>query len=434
IKEKGTRNYDAGPDIVNALIVINGEMKRGDVEIHSLAGDWFIHGHSEDPRYNNVILHVVTMQCSERFKTVRQDGQVVPVLNLDSYLVKPAEQLEIESENEAHTADDDVVCALAMQEQSSIQKILSEAGEARLRQKADRYLERRDLDSWDQICYQSVLVALGYSKNQIPFARLARLLPVETVWKYVWNDPPEIGLKKCEAYLFGTAGLLPDPGSLLAAGMSEERAYLSDLWLFWSQFPEKEKMNTLKPEAWKFFRLRPDNFPTRRIAAAATIVMRFMDDGFVAASLRVLSECDRQPHNAARELQKLFIVQGNGFWSTHYSFDDSLQERSWSGSKQKKIVGAERARDIAVNVVLPAMLAYSEEIDDGHLRNIVREVYSFHPFLSENDLTRAMRKRLFGSERSGAKVITGVKQQQGMIHLKKLLCHSGHCNRCLLYS
>ncbi|MDZ7725373.1 MAG: DUF2851 family protein [candidate division KSB1 bacterium] len=94
ILEKGRQNHDSGPDFLDALLRIDGELKRGDVEIHSVAGDWFAHRHHQDPRYNSVLLHVVTMDCKQNFETLCENGGTVPILNLDHYLEQAAEELE----------------------------------------------------------------------------------------------------------------------------------------------------------------------------------------------------------------------------------------------------------------------------------------------------------------------------------------------------
>ena len=59
IIDVGLHNHDAGPDFFNAKVKIGGTMWVGNVEIHSKSGDWYLHGHDKDPRYDNVILHVV---------------------------------------------------------------------------------------------------------------------------------------------------------------------------------------------------------------------------------------------------------------------------------------------------------------------------------------------------------------------------------------
>ena len=56
----GRENRDRGPDFVGAIISNSrGDVFRGDVELHSKAGDWRSHGHNRDPNYDRVILHVV---------------------------------------------------------------------------------------------------------------------------------------------------------------------------------------------------------------------------------------------------------------------------------------------------------------------------------------------------------------------------------------
>ena len=55
----GTWNRTPGPDFRNAKLELNGATRRGDVEIHGKTSDWISHGHSGDPMYADVILHVV---------------------------------------------------------------------------------------------------------------------------------------------------------------------------------------------------------------------------------------------------------------------------------------------------------------------------------------------------------------------------------------
>lgn len=58
IVHPGIENSYAGPDFINAIVMINNQLLHGNIEIHAHAIDWFNHGHHEDPKYNNVILHV----------------------------------------------------------------------------------------------------------------------------------------------------------------------------------------------------------------------------------------------------------------------------------------------------------------------------------------------------------------------------------------
>ena len=56
----GRKNRNEGPDFLDAVLWVNGEMKKGAVEIHSHESSWNTHGHWGDVRYDPVILHTVS--------------------------------------------------------------------------------------------------------------------------------------------------------------------------------------------------------------------------------------------------------------------------------------------------------------------------------------------------------------------------------------
>ena len=424
IRERGVQNFDAGPDFINALVETGEGLVRGDVEIHPVAGDWYTHGHHRDPRYNQVVLHVVTMDCPSDFKTLRQDGVSVPTMNLDMYLDLPAEVLEKEEKTPEVKVGH---CALGDCSQSFIRQVLESAGESRFTMHVSQVKESRAHNSWDQILYQSLCESLGYAKNQVPFRNLARRLPVDTLWEFLWQDSVELAQMKCQAYLFGAAGLLPSQAAfkepVTDPDVNEFVTILEDLW---HAFPWRNKITPLKPEVWKFFRLRPQNFPTRRIAAAAQLVVRFMDEGFVPGFYRIVQNTELNVRTVITELEALLRVKSSGFWEQHYQFAPV----SGNPGSSKWLIGNDRIRDILVNVVLPLLYAYAGESDDHRGANTVLELYSGFPALSENHITRRMRKRLFdgGAELPGPAL---VRIQQGLIHLEKFHCHEGDCADCI---
>ncbi len=60
VRHPGKRNGGAGPDYLGALITFpNGKEFCGDVEIHLTRSGWRQHGHEDDLRYSQVVLHVV---------------------------------------------------------------------------------------------------------------------------------------------------------------------------------------------------------------------------------------------------------------------------------------------------------------------------------------------------------------------------------------
>jgi hypothetical protein len=55
----GRRGGNAGPDVCDAVVLIDDERRCGDIELHLRPAGWYAHHHQIDPRYNRVILHVV---------------------------------------------------------------------------------------------------------------------------------------------------------------------------------------------------------------------------------------------------------------------------------------------------------------------------------------------------------------------------------------
>jgi hypothetical protein len=55
----GEYNHNAGPDFINARLMIDRTIWAGNVEIHVSSGDWVKHKHDGNSDYENVILQVV---------------------------------------------------------------------------------------------------------------------------------------------------------------------------------------------------------------------------------------------------------------------------------------------------------------------------------------------------------------------------------------
>ena len=74
-----------GPDFQGAILEIDGDLVRGDVELHLLASGWFAHGHHRDPAYRSVVLHAVAVNDSITHHTLH-DGRQIPLLVLPTGL------------------------------------------------------------------------------------------------------------------------------------------------------------------------------------------------------------------------------------------------------------------------------------------------------------------------------------------------------------
>ena len=112
---QGKRNGGPGPDYLGAALAFpDGSLRRGDVEIHLRWDGWRRHRHRWDPRYRQVILHVI---AAGPLKAVSQDQwRVVPTVPLprDPSPVQPLCEL-VPGALDGFAAQDDFLRSMAAQ-------------------------------------------------------------------------------------------------------------------------------------------------------------------------------------------------------------------------------------------------------------------------------------------------------------------------------
>ncbi|QBD79461.1 DUF2851 family protein [Ktedonosporobacter rubrisoli] len=177
----------AGPDVRDAVLLqedarsieeesaepTEGARLVGDVEFHVRSSDWLAHGHQRDPRYNQVVLHVVLI-CNDPKPTYRQDGASIPTCSL--YDLPNAD-----SEPAALWPCQRVMPALSPRERSAL---LQHAGLLRFEQKTEAFIEQlhaASASSSDELYNACLLPAigegLGYGRDRAIFRAAAlRLL------------------------------------------------------------------------------------------------------------------------------------------------------------------------------------------------------------------------------------------------------------------
>ncbi len=428
----GSENLDAGPDFREAVLKIAGVLLKGDVEVHLQPSGWYAHGHHQDSAYNRVILHVVSELPTESEHILREDGVRIEQL----YVELDRKTIDLWKRPPTDRSADSAVravagCPLAKRPLEKITATVAVAGELRLNTKSEQMQEMLSAASWDQVIYQKVLEALGYSKNQVPFRRLAHLVPFDMICREILWVPDDTAKLRCTALLFGSAGLLPIKGFESGGLTQAVRDYVSPLIDVWRQMQHRPDVRAMKNHEWQFFRLRPQNFPTRRLAGAVEILMRFCKSGFIPTFLKLIDGQDGNLKMLTREFAACFVQKAGGFWSQHYGFADD------GGAPLKgscDLIGRDRARDIVVNIVLPALLWYARDTSDGRLRNAVLELYHSHPRLPDNTITRCMVSQLCQNQAVLPNPFTTAVQQQGLITLHKRYCKALICSECLSLS
>ena len=139
------------------------------------------------------------------------------------------------------------------------------AGEERWRQKANRFALRVERRGVEQALYETLMEALGFQGNRMPFWQLARLAPLAQIREAlgaVESTPIQV-----QAILYGVSGFLQRWQTERRRHQPARDTYVDTLAAYW------EPVSTLFPEClderqWRTAGIRPANFPQRRIAAA----------------------------------------------------------------------------------------------------------------------------------------------------------------------
>ena len=113
-------------------------------------------------------------------------------------------------------------------------------------------------NDWDSLSFQLLCRYFGFKVNNEAFERLSEQLPHKIIAKHSNNSV------QIEALLFGVAGFLEEKidNDLYFNTLKSEYRFLS----------AKYNLTNIGKQSWKFLRLRPNNFPTIRIAQLASIL------------------------------------------------------------------------------------------------------------------------------------------------------------------
>jgi hypothetical protein len=411
----GRSNDDQGADFRDAIIATKRGLIKGDIEVHVKSSYWRAHRHHQNPAYNWVILHVV-MWHNHKAATTLQNGKSIPTLALDQYLTDKTSQwlnpapetaLTIPCFEAAHGLDTGIIA-----------EFLDGAGEERFLAKANRFQADIAQIGASQSLYQGIMGALGYAKNKLPFLELARRLPLQLLESITQGKIlDEERLAWQQALLLGTAGLLPSQRSNW-----HEETKLDDKWIdklerLWVSGHHPESM---ADSAWHLFKVRPNNFPVRRLVAMSHLILRYQGKGILEEVVNMITEAPliKGHHRLVDGL----LVTTEGYWANHFDFgsDGRLKARS--------LLGRRRAADIAVNVLLPFTFAWSKFASQPELEQKSLDLYHSFPKLVDNTVERHMSNQL-GLNGS---LVNSAQRQQGLIHIYNTLCTQGKCYCCPL--
>ncbi|UYZ64327.1 DUF2851 family protein [Hymenobacter weizhouensis] len=390
----GHRNPDAGPDFLNARLRLGEVEWNGAVEIHLRASDWHRHRHQHDPKYDQVILHVVHTADQP---VQRTNATEIPALALAGRLAP--ELLAAYQRLREQPAEALLPCAPLLPQVPMLTRAMMTGRTLleRVEQKAAVVagLHQQLAHDWEATAYHALAAGFGFQKNNEPLARLARALPLALLRRHRHDA------RQLEALVFGQAGFLEeDPATehdLYVQGLREEFAFL------------RHKYNlagtALLRHDWNFLRLRPANFPTVRLAQLAALLHArpALFDALLTA-------------RDVRALEGFFAAPVSAYWRQHYQ-----------PGKPGRVpaLGKSSVHLLIINVVVPLRAAYGRHLGNPEL---VEDAVSLLEQLpaEHNHLTDAYQAAGF-EHRSAA-------DSQGLLALHRGYCAPRRCVQCSIGS
>jgi len=198
----------------------------------------------------------------------------------------------------------------------------------------------------------------------------------------------------------------------------ETKEYLQRMNLLWDMIKTNYDGKYFDETIWHFFKIRPQNFPTVRIAGGARLLKVIMHGGLINILVKKITEI----HNLTvliNSIRSLFIIKTDGFWKNHFIFDQK------ANIDLKYFVGAARADEIIVNVVLPYFALYFDVFKQPALVKKVQKIYGLFMQKTDNQIIIDVAETLNLNDITKQTIIS-----QGMIDLFRNFCSKGKCLDC----
>lgn len=452
----GIHNDNQGPDFLNAHIEIDGLEFHGHVELHIKSREWYLHGHQNDPNYNNVILHVVLLSGKEPAK--RKDQTIIPELNLGKRI---DHQVLANIQALRHNLGDTACKPWLSSSSTSLPADMpAELGRERIHRKATLMHERmKDLTGdWEQVVWEEIAATMGGPVNGGSFRLLARALPWKIVRKYLavadefhscnsapGNKPYNRGLMAAEkAAPYGKAyfenlqssrslSTITEPNEAEAfdrlslealffgmAGMLGDIPQQREPWplrlrLEWAYLSQKHQLHPIQVP-FLFHRMRPGAFPTIRLSQLVALLHHFPD----------LVDLLNPYHWPSFRRSN---IEAGRYWKNHLRFGERRRSRPRRMGQNFKDL-------IVVNTLAPLSLLYtqfhgqaerapggpatSETSFRGDSILIEKSLESLPP--EDNKVLRKFKA--YGEKPANA------LEAQGLLELHKMYCAHSRCLEC----
>lgn len=323
VVDTGTLNPSDGPDFTMAKLRLGDLLWVGSVELHLHASDWYAHGHQDDPRYEELILHVVLDDDRE----VRdRSGRIVPcgVLRLSKEAADRVTALRLRNRSLRCVPEINEIGIEAIR--SCFRPLIRERMQNRVRRLSGGL--PADGVSVNSFLFCSVMRCLGCHRNNEVMEQTARTIPYRLLKRHA-SDTSAL-----EAILMGQAALLEEE--------HPRDDYESCLVKEYRFYRSAYDLKPIAAGSFRKLRLRPAAYPARMLAVAAQIFHREGD------LLRAITS--RQWD----DVKAILRVEPTEYWQTHIDFGRPHARRLGP-------IGSGLLQILLINAIIPTACYYAEQ-------------------------------------------------------------------------
>jgi hypothetical protein len=435
IVSPGWMRGGGGPDFTGASFKLaDGQLIKGDVEIHVRSSDWKRHGHHVDPAYAGVRLHVV-LECDVSQARLTCQGDAPLELEMKSAFPAWRDALRLDAEADPSKVSgppETGACAphFARIGRQDTMDLLDAAGEGRLILKSEKLARELAASSADETLYRGLMEVFGYSRFRFLFRKLADSLPLETLRPMVADMDRRTRPAALQAVLLGMAGLAPAMGKAMD---DETEIYLSQTHDAWRRLQEAFALSPiLSRSEWKLNGTRPANYPMGRLAGMSYFLAANLEGNLETLFARVLWEF---PVDAPAKEKQKWLDKISGLFSPT-STADYWQYRHVIGgarlARPRALAGADRVALFVINVAIPFFLARAAGNGDRAGERKLRAIAHAIPRPEANAFTKYMAQRLFSGK--APRGMMDAVRDQGLLQLYADFClmDPGGCQGCAM--
>lgn len=378
----GMENTNSGPDFFNSQVRIGNQLWAGNVEIHLKSSDWYFHNHETNPAFDNVILHVVWEDDADIF---RKDNSRIPTLCLQKYTsfkIFGNYQKLLETKHFQLNCENDLSSIPEFLREHWLENLFFE----RLEKKSAVISEllKTTENDWENVLFISLTKGFGLKVNGEAFESIARSIGFKIFRKLKDRQSKE-------AVLLGQASLISGEDKY-ARELKEKYEYL-------------KKKYSLKEAAIspKFFRLRPDNFPSIRLAQLAALYSERH------GLFREILNC-----GSLHDFYKILNIRPSEYWQRHFNFGKEHAVKS-------KKLSTPFMNLLMINCFIPVLYCYYKYSGEDK-NDFLFELISAIP--AEDNSVVSVFKGINNS------LGTTAMETQALLQLKNYYCDLNYCLKC----